>query len=202
MSNNSESERKGLIERYARMPTGQLQQIAAEPHSLTDVARILLEEELHRRTDISDLPTPQETQPDNVTSAKLVVVRSYLNLLDALLAKGSLETAGIESFLADENMVRLDWFISNALGGVKIMVRDEDVADAIAVLDQPMPETFTVDGIGEYKQPHCPECGSLDVSFGAQPLIYNDPAALPVQSWYCQNCSHTWVDPGEDVSST
>ena len=54
---------------------------------------------------------------------ELVTIRQFRDLPEALLAKGSLESAGIACFLADENMVRLDWFISNFVGGVKLMRR-------------------------------------------------------------------------------
>ena len=59
---------------------------------------------------------------------ELVTIRQFRDLPEALLAKGSLESAGIECFLADENLVRLDWFISNFIGGIKLKVRVPDAA--------------------------------------------------------------------------
>jgi hypothetical protein len=41
--------------------------------------------------------------------------------------------------MADDNMVRLDWFISNLLGGVKLLVDAEDFAEASRVLNEPAP---------------------------------------------------------------
>jgi hypothetical protein len=41
-------------------------------------------------------------------------------------------------------MVRLDWFISNLLGGVKLQVRHEDAEVAKQILEQPIPENFDV----------------------------------------------------------
>jgi hypothetical protein len=80
------------------------------------------------------------------------------NLPEALLAKGILDSSGIECFLTDDNMVRMDWFISNLLGGVKLLVNREDVEAATAILDEPTPELLDVEGVGEYQQPRCPEC--------------------------------------------
>jgi hypothetical protein len=51
------------------------------------------------------------------------------------LARSALDSAGIESFLVDENLVQMYWFYSDAIGGVKLYVRPEDVADANKVLD-------------------------------------------------------------------
>jgi hypothetical protein len=59
-----------------------------------------------------------------------------MTLPEALLAKSILESAGIESFLGDQNIIRMDWFLSNALGGVKLRVREEDVEVATALLDR------------------------------------------------------------------
>jgi len=44
----------------------------------------------------------------------MVTVRQFRDLPEALLARDSLVSAGIEAELADDNMVRMDWFISNA----------------------------------------------------------------------------------------
>jgi hypothetical protein len=50
----------------------------------------------------------------------LVIAGSFRDLPEQLLASGALESAGIECFLADDNMVRMEWFISNLIGGIKI----------------------------------------------------------------------------------
>jgi hypothetical protein len=49
------------------------------------------------------------------------------------LAKGSLEAAGIQAYLVDDNMIRMDWFISNLLGGIKLKVRAEDAEAAVEI---------------------------------------------------------------------
>ncbi|HZQ91963.1 MAG TPA: hypothetical protein VFA60_09240 [Terriglobales bacterium] len=40
----------------------------------------------------------------------LIVVAQYRDLPEALLAKGKLESAGIECTMTDDNIVRMDWF--------------------------------------------------------------------------------------------
>jgi len=71
-------------------------------------------------------------------SRELVVIRVFVDLPEALLAKGSLESAGIECFLVDDNMVRLDWFMVNVFGGIKLKVAAEDAEMARAFLNRPM----------------------------------------------------------------
>jgi len=39
------------------------------------------------------------------------------------------------------------------------------LATARELLEQDTPEKFQVDGVGEYQQPRCPQCQSLDVAF-------------------------------------
>jgi hypothetical protein len=68
----------------------------------------------------------------------LVVLRAFRDVPEALLAKGMLEASGIECFLADENMVRMDWFISNLLGGVKLLVQPADFSKASRILSEPL----------------------------------------------------------------
>ena len=46
------------------------------------------------------------------------------------LNNGKDRSAGIECYLQDESVVRLDWFWSNAMGGIKLIVREKDAAEA------------------------------------------------------------------------
>ena len=85
---------------------------------------------------------------DVVELNETVTLRQFLDLPEALLAKGSLESAGIQAYLVDDNMVRLDWFISNILGGIKLKVCAEDAEAAREILNQPIPETLDVEGVG------------------------------------------------------
>ena len=121
------------------------------------------------------------------------------------MAKGALESAGIESSLVDENMVRLDWFWSNLLGGAKLYVRSEDVNAANEILGEAPPESFDVEGVGRFEQPHCPQCNSADIAFEElnKPVVYGSaflgvPILLHRKGWLCHSCGHTWNDQKEE----
>jgi hypothetical protein len=102
---------------------------------LTDVARETLRAELSKRgLYIGELEKVEESNPAEFRD--LVPIRTFWNLLEAELAKGFLESAGIEAFLFDDNMVRLDWFNANALGGVKLRVDADKVAEANRILEE------------------------------------------------------------------
>jgi Putative prokaryotic signal transducing protein len=131
----------------------------------------------------------------------LITIRKFRDLPEALLAKGGLESAGIEAVLTDDNMVRMDWFWSNLMGGIKLSVDQEDAEVANSILDQPIPEDFRVAGIGEYEQPHCPKCQSLDINFQEldRPVAFvsayfNVPLPVQRRAWRCHSCYAQWED--------
>jgi hypothetical protein len=122
---------------YSRMTDGELLKLAIDSSELSDPAWDALEDELDRRK--LEVPEP-ESLPDSILPAMrdLVGLRRFRDVPEALLAKGRLEASGIECFLADENMVRMDWFISNLLGGVKLLVQPEDFCKASQILNEPV----------------------------------------------------------------
>jgi hypothetical protein len=206
----NERERKRLTEIYSGMADGELAKIAQDSASLTDVARLALEEEIRRRGNVeaADVETANaegEDLPagmDVVESQEVVTLRQFRDMPEALLAKGSLDSSGIECWLADDNMVRLDWFYSNLLGGIKLQVKQEDAEIANEVLDQPIPENFDAEGTGDYQQPRCPHCESLDVTFEElnKPVAFVSayfslPIPLHRRAWRCRSCNREWQDP-------
>jgi hypothetical protein len=67
-------------------------------------------------------------------SSKLVTVAKYCYPYEADLAKSRLEAEGIRAFAADEHIVRLDWFYSNAVGGIRVQVAEHDAELAKEIL--------------------------------------------------------------------
>jgi hypothetical protein len=109
---------------------------------------------------------PAVTTPSSQNqNQQFLVLRRFRDLPEALVFGSLLDSASIECFLVDENTIRMDWFWSNLLGGIKLYVRKADLETASSLLEQGVRETFEVEGVGEYQQPRCPNCRSLDVSF-------------------------------------
>jgi len=198
MAEYFEREREDFALTYSRMSDGELVKLALQPWSLSDAAWEALDDEFERRD--LELPEP-ESPPETVSLEKrnLVVLRSFRDIPEALLAKGRLESAGVDCFLADDNMVRMDWFISNLLGGVKLLVDADEFREASRILNEPIPEELEVEGVGEYVQPRCPHCGSLDVVYAGlnKKVSYTSawlglPIPWPRSDWQCQGCGHRW----------
>lgn len=193
-------ERRRLAANYASMTDGELQRLARNAESLTELAWEALEDEMDRR----HLKYPDDRAPEQrqeMEFQELVTIRQFRDLPEALLAKGCLESLGIECFLGDENLVRLDWFISNFIGGIKLKVKVADAENAQKILDEPILEGLYVQGVGLYEQPRCPKCQSLDVNFQPldRPIAYMSAflrVPLPVQrpAWHCRSCDAEWED--------
>ena len=198
-------EKRRLTANYTAMTDGELQKLARNAESLTELAWDALEDELDRRhLELREEAVPKPRQ--EMEMRELATIRQFRDLPEALLAKGSLESAGIECFLADDNLVRLDWFISNFIGGIKLNVRAADVGNARQILDEPILEGLYVQGIGLYEQPRCPKCQSLDVNFQEldHPIAYVSAflrMPMPVQrpGWRCHQCDAEWEDDGSEV---
>ena len=54
------------------------------------------------------------------------LVASFSKVEEAYILKGNLQGSGITAYVVDEHIVQQDWFLSNAVGGVKVQVADED----------------------------------------------------------------------------
>ena len=131
-----EQEKLRLEELYASHTDEQLENVAAQEHELTEVAREALRAELAKRGLYVGQLDETSLGQDRAEFRDLVTIRTFWNLMEADLAKGLLDAAGIETFLFDDNMVRLDWFNANALGGVKLRVDAANVEAANQVLEE------------------------------------------------------------------
>jgi hypothetical protein len=230
-------ERQRLIEFYRSQLDGELEKIAKQAYELTEIAREELRAELTRRNLTAQLvehapapikpfaapepgDPPPELPPQELVDSEggfehraLITIRRYLWLSDALLAKGGLDSAGIDSVLTDTNIIGLDWLWSNLMGGIRLKVSPEDVAEADQILKQPIPAEFDVVGVGKFDQPKCPKCGSLNINFQeVAPAAYLSLFLIPVplhrRAWRCHSCFAEWehdsaneleTTPGENI---
>jgi hypothetical protein len=189
-----DDQKEQVRQRYAAMSDGELEELAEQGAQLTYGARELLAEELERRE--LDIEIQQPQGMDVLELRKLVTIRQFRDVPEALIAKGELESAGIESFLGDDNVVRMDWFWSNLMGGVKLRVAPEDAEEADQILKQPLPEK-----LGEYEMPQCPKCGSRDVALNElnEKVAYttawlNLPVPVHDKGWKCKACGARWSE--------
>jgi Putative prokaryotic signal transducing protein len=152
-----EQERQRLAKLYEALSDQELQEVGNNRMALTDWAfEAVRAEMLKRGLDWSgkDMPLPSEmtaVEAAEDPGNRPVVLRRYRDMPAALVEKSVLEDAGIECFLQDDNVVRMDWLWSNAMGGIKLVVRQNDAEDAEKLLSQ-TPAVEPEDGGGNAPQ--------------------------------------------------
>jgi hypothetical protein len=202
---DSEEKRKQVAQLYASMSDVELKRLADAAWSLTEAGKELLRAELDRRGlkfELATAPAAAEAAQDPLSS---VVVRKFRDLPEALLARGALDSAGLESFLIDESVIRMDWLWSDLLGGVKLCVKREDAEAAAQILNQEIPEKFSFEGAEDFEQPRCPQCQSLTITYEdmnkpatyATAFVLGLPIYIPCRRWNCQNCGYIWDQTDE-----
>lgn len=125
-------------------------------------------------------------------------VARYETPEQAHLAKIRLGFHGLDSFLQDEYLVQIDWLYSNAVGGVRLQVGDEDVDEALEILKVPLEES------DESSYPVCPNCESGNTHLDGVPkrlacffmVFISAPIICLGRKMVCRDCGHSW-DPNQ-----
>jgi hypothetical protein len=142
----------------------------------------------------------------------LITIATFTNPLEAHIVRGRLQAEGIETWVAHEHHIWANWFLSTALGGVKLQVRPEDVQQAGEILRQEQAgdyETLVEETGKEDAEPRptCPACGSEDITpirrSGRLSLFIVWLSSLPLPyssvTMACRSCGHTWVNREEQA---
>jgi hypothetical protein len=192
---------------YRSMSDPELQSLLADWHSLLPEARSALSAEFSFRS--LDFVAPPSSEDASLEFRELVTIRRYRDLSEAIVVRAVIESAGIFCFLKDENLVRLDWQVSNFIGGIRLQVAVPDVEAAEAILSQPIPSEFAIPDQPGFSQPRCPRCTSTDITWERQgrkaalASLYLFALPLPrgSESWYCNSCDLRWTDD-DDAAQT
>ncbi len=112
------------------------------------------------------------------------------NYIDAYIIKGSLENAGINCWLTDENFSAILPSVHEVMNaGIRVMVNEEDYVEAQGILK-----------IDDPKKLVCPECHSTNIGFGFRKnrlfkffiIIISLLLVMPFgnihRDYYCKDC--------------
>lgn len=69
-----------------------------------------------------------------------IAVSTYDNYISAHIAMGRLQEEFINCYLQDEYTVTIDPLLSNAIGGIKLMVAESQVERALVILEASSPK--------------------------------------------------------------
>lgn len=132
-----------------------------------------------------------------------VLLNSYSNYVEAHIARGVLEEQGIGCWLKDENTVTIDPILTNAIGGIKIMVSKDDAQRAWEILSQLRKE--------QKLAIVCPKCGSHNVELVSTPrkainwlsaistFFLGDYAMTIDKVNHCFDCKHEFPEIEQEV---
>jgi DNA-directed RNA polymerase subunit RPC12/RpoP len=90
-----------------------------------------------------------------------IIAQVYSNYIDANIIMGRLEEEGINCWLKDENTVTIDPILTNAVGGIKLMVAEPQAERAFELLREFRKQQQS--GLS------CPRCGSTNIEFVTTP---------------------------------
>jgi len=124
---------------------------------------------------------------------EIATVKTFTNYFSANIYLTKLQAAGIECYLLDESTVTIDPILSNAIGGIKLVVKKEDEQEALKFINE----------FGEeyMKSVKCPKCGKAAFSYIQKPGTKNILTAIftwfflsyavaPEHVYHCSNCGY------------
>ncbi|MBU0494185.1 MAG: hypothetical protein KKA73_24265 [Chloroflexi bacterium] len=135
---------------------------------------------------------------------RLITIAAFSHQAEAHIPQARLEAEGIWSFIADRETVGANWLYSNAVGGVKLQVRDTDLDRAIEILgiEPPEIEFDDADWMDEEQDDEstCPSCQSDNIHyerFAMRPLfatwlLFGIPLPFLKRMWKCNDCGYEW----------
>jgi hypothetical protein len=122
-----------LFKKIPALSVERLVSIATEDESVcADDVKLAAWGELAKRGVDVEFVDPNPTLPN--PSEILITAATFRNYIQAQFAQTRLLSSGIQAFLFDDNLIRLDWFLATALGFVKLRVRLEDIAETLEIL--------------------------------------------------------------------
>jgi hypothetical protein len=122
-----------------------------------------------------------------------VTIKTFDNYFSANIILSRLQDAGIDCYLKDEYTVTIDPILSNAIGGIKLIVNSKDADSAARLLTQFEEEYL--------KSATCPKCGGNNIVLITKPgagnimtailtWLFSSYAIAPEKIYQCQDCHY------------
>ncbi|MEO6820194.1 MAG: hypothetical protein ABI266_05380 [Ginsengibacter sp.] len=132
---------------------------------------------------------------------ELITIRTFQNYFSAHILLTKLKSAGIECYLKDEATVTMGPFLSNAVGGIKLVIKKSDENEVATLLEQ-LDDDFKKSAV-------CPKCGSNEIDRRPKKNTVNlfsiiiswltgDMAISLKNVYHCSSCNYesdTFTEP-------
>ena len=123
----------------------------------------------------------------------LVTVKTFDNYFSANIILTRLHAEGVECYLKDETTITIDPILTNAIGGIKLVVKKENARFVRGIL-QRFEEEYT-------KAATCPKCKAHEFTYLAKPgvtnfltailtTLFGSYAVAPDYIYHCENCGY------------
>ena len=123
----------------------------------------------------------------------LIVIKTFDNYFLANISLTKLQDAGIECYLKDEYTVTIDPLLTNAIGGIKLVVKSDNVEAAMKLMQQFDKEYL--------ESVQCPKCKATNFIQITKPGVGNYLTAIltwlfasysiaPQKIYQCQSCGY------------
>lgn len=131
----------------------------------------------------------------------MVTIKVFSYDHETYLYEPSLKAEGIEYQLENQKTVAIDPLVSNAIGGIRLQVKPEDVERARALVAEIDANNSTSD-LGDVIEVHgqkfektldeCPKCESDEVYLYKQSFIESLIKPFQERESYCKDCQNKW----------
>jgi len=124
----------------------------------------------------------------------MITIARFSTPEEAHLFRLRLGAGGVEAVILDEYMVQMDWLISNAIGGVRVQIHEEDLELSKQILQDDLCDSEAVITVS------CPYCGSVEtrsneftrrLSF-LSILLFSCPLPVAKSQFTCNTCGRAW----------
>jgi hypothetical protein len=134
------------------------------------------------------------------------LLTTFPNYMDAHLCQMHLQEEGINCWLKDENTVTIDPILTNAIGGIKLMVHESQTERAT--------ELLRIMYNKEHMAIQCRQCQSHNVEYivtnrkagnwlsAITTFVLGDFAMAPHKVYHCFDCGFEFDAPSEKEDST
>ena len=138
---------------------------------------------------------------------ELITIKTFDNYFSASIILTRLQHDGVECYLKDEHTVTIDPILTNAIGGIKLVVKKEDEQKALELLSVYQTEYM--------QNAICPKCGGKSFSYVTKKepgnyltalvtWIFSSYALALHYVYQCNNCGYeceTLPDTAGNTSS-
>jgi hypothetical protein len=135
--------------------------------------------------------------------SRYITIATYIGAWEAHLARAKLESEGIFAVVLDDQISSINWFYSNAVGGVRLQVCEADAQKAALILEKTTehdPATQQESPDLDSSIPACPSCSSTSIRrerFSLpiallSLLLFGLPFLLNRKRVICMNCNRKW----------